>query len=427
MGFSHKITSLETISTSPKTLSREKVAISSFDFCLYDTILEVPVELWGKVVPEENVLMHREYLLSLEQSERGKLGFHYLLILQDEKPVGAVYFQSVHFGGEGLAHFIPTGGDSYGKRLFNKILALGLGPMVKLMDMKLLVSGNIFMTGENGIYFRPGLDKATCANLLRQAAEKVVKRHTDIRIILISELSLPHSEFDIDFNHCSYHEVKAEADMSMTIPKEWKSFDDYLQALSSKYRVRARKVYRTTAQEGIICREFQQEDFEKYRDRLYHLYNQVMVHSQFKLAILSKGFFSLQKDIFPTNYHLYGYFREGQLIGFISSYHFGQKMEIHYCGMEPETNRPCHLYQRMIYDMLDLGIRQGVSQLHFGRTAPEIKSTIGAVPTHNYAYVKHLSPLFNLFFTPFLARFLQPKEYVYRNPFKRLEDRDATL
>jgi hypothetical protein len=72
----------------------------------------------------------------------------------------------------------------------------------------------------------------------------------------------------------------------------------------------------------------------------------------------------------------------------------------------------------MMYDMMKLGIKKRAERLHFGRTAPEIKSTIGATPSAMYGYIKHRNPLFNFFVArPYTAN-LKPKEYVFRHPFK---------
>jgi hypothetical protein len=72
----------------------------------------------------------------------------------------------------------------------------------------------------------------------------------------------------------------------------------------------------------------------------------------------------------------------------------------------------------MLYDMIAFGIEQKVEKLHFGRTAPEIKSTVGAAPSPMYGYVKHFNPLFNYFMVRTFTARLKPKQYIIREPFK---------
>ena len=93
-------------------------------------------------------------------------------------------------------------------------------------------------------------------------------------------------------------------------------------------------------------------------------------------------------------------------------------MEVHYTGMDAEICKPLHLYQHMLYDMVNLGIGSKVGRMHFGRTAPEIKSTIGAAPSAMYGYVKHFNPLFNFALVRTFTTRLKPQDYTIRNPFK---------
>ena len=72
----------------------------------------------------------------------------------------------------------------------------------------------------------------------------------------------------------------------------------------------------------------------------------------------------------------------------------------------------------MLYNMIAHGIENGAGRLHFGRTAPEIKSTVGAAPSPMYGYVKHFNPLFNFFMVRTFTTRLKPKQYIIRDPFK---------
>ena len=86
--------------------------------------------------------------------------------------------------------------------------------------------------------------------------------------------------------------------------------------------------------------------------------------------------------------------------------------------MEKETAKQIGLYQHMLYDMVAFGILAKAERLHFGRTAPEIKSTIGATPSPMYGYVKHFNPVFNLLMVRTFTANLKPKKYIIRDPFK---------
>lgn len=357
--------------------------------------------------------MRFDYLKMIEESQRNNMGFRYVLLKKSETTIGAIYFQVIKFEGAQLINYFPEGNGT----ILNAMRSLTTS-FLNSINLKMLVSGNIFMTGENGYYFSNTIDKPTRAKLLRKAVREILQADTTIKAVLVSDLYKPYTEFDTDFKKCGYNEITVESDMSIALNPSWKSFDDYLMALSSKYRVRTKKVLALCAENNVIKKELNYAEIAESEDRLFELYQKVMANADFKLGSLTKDYFRLQKEQLPDNYKVFAYYKEDRMVGFISVFVTGKKMEVHYTGMEHEVCKPIHLYQHMMYDMIELGIALGLDKLHFGRTAPEIKSTIGAVPSPMYGYLKHRNPIFNFaVMKPYTAR-LKPKEYVFRNPFK---------
>ncbi len=389
--------------------------IQDYSITVSDTIGQVGAMQWDKHIPAANVLMQYENLQLTEAVHGSKMGFRYVFVKKDDVTVGVLYFQVVMFHANQLINYYPAFKEG------NVLMATGKKITEKLLNainLKLLVSGNVFMTGENGFYFNNEVEPATRARIVRAAIRQMVKSDSSIKAALISDSYEPKTTFDTEFEQCGYHEITVESDMSIQLKTEWKTFDDYLNALSSKYRVRAKKVFTLCNEAGVELKDLTADEIALHEKDIYRLYNKVMENADFKLAELSIDFFRKQKQQLPDNYKLYGYFKDGVLIGFISAFCFGKRMEVHYTGMDHEVCKPIHLYQRMMYDMVKLGIESHAAQLHFGRTAPEIKSTIGAVPSAMYGYVKYFNPVFNfLFVRPYTAN-LKPKEYTFRNPFK---------
>jgi hypothetical protein len=71
----------------------------------------------------------------------------------------------------------------------------------------------------------------------------------------------------------------------------------------------------------------------------------------------------------------------------------------------------------MLLDFVKFAIEKEKYSIHFGRTATEIKTTIGAEPIPLHAYLKMSNRLMNASLPYFLKR-IKPAEYVARNPFK---------
>lgn len=396
----------------------ENETIKDFSFIISDTIDSVSELQWNKHIPESNLLMQYDELKLIETTQQGKMQFRYVFVKKEDITVGIVYFQIVRFIGNDLLNYFPEEPTETFKKYAYKIGSAIAIPFVKTVDVNLLVSGNVFMTGENGFYFTQEIDLAKRAVLLRKAIKETVKTDKRIKAVLVGDLYEPKTEFDSAFKKCAYHEITVEADMSLQLKHEWKTFADYLAAMSSKYRVRAKKVFTLCREAGVVRKDLNVEEIAQHEDPLFELYNMVISRAEFKLASLTKDFFRLQKQLMGDNYRVYAYFKEDKIVGFISLFKTGKKMEVHYTGMNKDVTKSINLYQHMLYDMIEFGIENRVEKLHFGRTAPEIKSTVGAVPSPMYGYVKHFSPTFNyLMVRTFTAR-LKPKQYIIRDPFK---------
>ncbi|MBK8658950.1 MAG: GNAT family N-acetyltransferase [Bacteroidetes bacterium] len=397
--------------TCPLTVESESV--KQFSVQIHDTIAAVDAFHWNKFIPQSNLLMQADYLSMLEETQQGNMRFKYALVKRDNLSVGVIYFQIVKFEAAQLINYFPEG-NSFTLSSLRKMSS----GILSAINATLLVSGNTFMTGENGFYFKQDIDHITRGKILRKTIREICALDSTISAVLLSDLYMPKTDFDSGFLEQGFREITVESDMSIVIKPEWKSFNDYLQSLSSKYRVRAKKVYSLCNENHVRTLDMTLSDIELHQDRIFDLYGKVMKKADFKLSGLTLDYFRKQKALMPDAYKLFAYFKDDVMIGFISAFVLGKRMEVHYVGMDHDICKPIHLYQHMMYDMIALGISAGVDKLHFGRTAPEIKSTIGAVPSPMYGYLKHLNPMVNLMLVkPYTAN-LKPKQYTFRNPFK---------
>jgi hypothetical protein len=72
----------------------------------------------------------------------------------------------------------------------------------------------------------------------------------------------------------------------------------------------------------------------------------------------------------------------------------------------------------MLYDMLEFGILRNYPIINYGRTAMEIKSSIGAKPVWFDSYMMHQNTWINRFLAKFY-HLLEPKvDWKERHPFK---------
>jgi predicted N-acyltransferase len=388
--------------------------LTDIKITVYRSVAEVSEDIWRKLIAPGNLLMQPEYLSMIERLHNKQLGFYYAVCHCGNQLVGFFYFQESVFEGENLIPYFPaTESSNIFQQWFARFLAL-FKPVVRAIHMPMLNAGNIFMTGEVGCYCIDPTNKEQQYRLQMACADKILEINPSIKAILNADFYSTDAKDTQVYNERKFNTIAVEADNAMDV-SEFKSFDDYLNKLASKYRVRTKKILKLS--EPIVAHELSLEEVLHYENELVALYKRVADKVDFKLAELNDHFFIEQKRIFPNNYRISGYFLEEKLVGFVSIYLVGDKAEVHYFGINYDILKEYHLYQRMLYDVVKLCIDLGVKMIHFGRTASEVKSTIGAKQFPMFGYLKHRNRWINAIMELFTAN-LKPREYVLRSPFK---------
>ena len=203
--------------------------------------------------------------------------------------------------------------------------------------------------------------------------------------------------------------------MEFDVDRKWNSFEDYLGALSSKYRVRAKNVIKKM--EGVEIRDFSSQDFARYKDALYALYKGVQQKSPVRLLSCKIDYlFNLLKlsndrIVFRT------FWKDNVIIAFMTVVLNGKELEAHHIGFDYKLNKQSAIYQNILYHYIELAIQHKMNKISFGRTALEIKSTVGAYPVDHLAFIR----LENKIINSLLARLIPAKSddnWIQRNPFK---------
>ena len=135
------------------------------------------------------------------------------------------------------------------------------------------------------------------------------------------------------------------------------------------------------------------------------------------MASLSAPYFAEMKNTLKGRFNFIGYYHKGNLIGFKSSFILKDSVEAHFIGLNYDANKEFDTYQNILYDYVKEAIDTNSKYLFLGRTASEIKSTVGAQAHELKCYVRHRNPLSNRIIKPFID-YLKPTEWVPRSPFK---------
>ena len=277
---------------------------------------------------------------------------------------------------------------------------------------QLLTSANYSSDGLTAYVARAGADAG--GKLLSGVGEALLQQSGCSASALLLKDLLPegHPAQHSLATH-GFHPLPVEAVMELPLRPHWHTLDDYLADLTSKYRVRYRRARGKLA--GLDRRWLPAPEARQRRDELHALYAQTGASASFNAVDLSPDYFGWLAEAG----NVYGYFDgAGTLVGFTSSLPNGPVLHAHYLGFTDAARRDHHLYHNMLFDLLDEAITGGYTLLDYGRTAPEIKSSVGAEARAWGCWLRARSRVVNGLVPRFVPAVFERGEWVARGPFR---------
>ncbi|GIQ57602.1 hypothetical protein Flavo103_07380 [Flavobacterium collinsii] len=379
---------------------------TTYSFEIYNSTSLLPSE-WNSLAVD-NIFLTKEYLEVLENSCPVNMICHFIGIFNDNKLAGIVLTQFLF--AEKL--------DSFGER--DQCLKTSVRNFAfKNFASHVLFVGNNMLTGQNAFVFTSDIKLSIAFKTLHKAINQLKKNlkengkkvHiTSIKDFTATEIIPLQTEFKNNYT------FSTQPNMIFEIHKEWTSEQNYIDALSKKYRDQYKRARKKA--DGIEKRKMSLTDIQKYEDVIYDLYFHVAKNAPFNTFFLARNHFSFFKEIMKDNFLFYGYFLEEKLIGFNTLIRNGNAMDTYFLGYDETIQREKMLYLNMLYDMIAYSINHGFKTIVFARTALEIKSSVGAKPVKMYGLITHSNTLINHNIAK-LFNYLEPKtDWQERNPFK---------
>ncbi len=354
------------------------------------SVAEEQHDAWDALASEKSVFLKRSYCESVSLNNEN-LTYRYACFTRDGALVGIAAFQLIEADA-----VVTEKPNQPHDRNFMKVARKLIKSSV--IARRLLVLGNSFATGEHGFAFQQEIDPTTQIALITAASERVIQQEKaagrKISAVLIKDFfehpyHLPHL-----FKRERYAEVNQAPTMVMPILPHWNHFDDYLDALTSKYRTKARAVMNRS--EEVHIKPLSAAETQLHAGTLYQLYADVRDRAAFRIGSLSEQALPEMAKAMGADFVVLGYFFKDQLVGFQSCFKNCTCLDAHFVGFDYRLNHRLGLYQRMLYEYIKMGIEEGYQRINFGRTATEIKSTVGALPVSMHCYMKHTSKAPNL-------------------------------
>jgi Acetyltransferase (GNAT) domain len=387
--------------------SDNMLQVADFSLSFHHSILDIADVL----PPQYDTFLEVEFLSSLEQKPPLGYDFCCVLIKKQDKVIGFFPFQIKHFKASESLNFNPK----------QSAISLFLKrKLAQIVEFKTLIVGSLLLTGEHSFYFQEGILGAEKENLILKSIDFAVgnlgKKGVNIQSIFVKDFYAAQNYL----NETKYNQFQVEPHFIFTSQPNWTKFEDYLEALASKYRIRAKRAFKKLS--GLDLKEFNEERIIANQLKINELYQNIRTKSAFNLVDLNEEHFLQLKRNMGDKFHLFGYFKEEKLIGFFTLIETHTALEAHYLGYDETENAEHQLYLNMLFEMVRFGVDNQFKTINFGRTAHEIKSSIGAEAHEMYLYMKHKNYFINKSL-PYLLKFLSPREaWVARQPFKMGED-----
>jgi hypothetical protein len=371
---------------------------------VFSSVNSIPKTYWEDLNCCNNIYYSPHFLEAFEKANT-TIDFNYVFILKETKAVAFAYTQFVTIGIETITKNIKISDGFKDKinRFFNA------------NSPRILFCGNIFLSGEYGTFLKTGEDKHRLFGAIADALKVITKNTEKLSAVFIKDFKTESLDITKQLECCDYIPMVVEPNMIISLQPEWHSFSDYKNALKSKYRIKANKADSTS--EILEAKLLSSKDIELYKDQLQALYENTIANANFNAQILDLNTYIYLKSYYDKEFIVKGYFLNDTLVGFLSAMVNQEHLDAHFIGIDYSLNKQYAIYPRILNDYVRLGIEHQVSQINLGRTASEIKSTLGAQPEALTCYLKHKKIVQNQVLKPFI-RNVKIKTFKQHQPFK---------
>lgn len=382
-------------------------ALKKITLKIFDSIKDVP-ENWNAIAVA-NHFLQLPYLEVLERSAPTNMQCFYIGFYEDLELIGV-----------SLAQYLDLNKlESFGER-DNCFKTFIRNFIFRNFASHTLFIGNNMITGQNAFTFQKEISFEEVSYILKQSSKELEAyfKQKGIKIHLVSFKDF-YQNCAVEFKKYAFdkiYEFNTQPNMIFEIPSNWKSNEDYFNAFSKKYRDQYKRAHKKF--ERISVKELDVNEVVSFESRINELYHYVAKNAPFNTFFLAENHFSTFKKQCGHGFKIFGYFLNEKLVGFHSVLLNDSVLETYFLGYDDQVQKDKMLYLNMLYNMTEFGITHNFKKIIFGRTALEIKSSIGATPVLMSGFIYHSNPLVNRFLGKIFKNLEPETVWQQRHPFK---------
>lgn len=357
----------------------------------------------------DSIFLRSCFLQALVEGTPANIENYFIEYFENSEMIGIALFQHID-----LKNIKPFGiRESNLKSRFSS-------EALNVFASSILFIGNNLMSGQNAFRFSSKIESATKYKLISDSIEAVKKKLNSVQkkvhITVWKDFEdLEGSEVEKYISN-KYYKFVIQPTMIFDLPASIETEGDYITLLSKKYRDQYKRARKKASE--IQKRQLSVSEILQYQNRIAALYSTTVGNASFNTFHLPLDHFAIMKENLGADFQVYAYFLEEKLIGFNTVVKNGDILEPYFLGYDAEQQKSRLLYLNMLYDIVGYASAKKFKTIAFGRTALEIKSSVGAKPLTLFGFIKHSNPLINLFIAKIFTSIEPDIKWKMRNPFK---------
>ncbi len=384
----------------------ERHRSTGFGFALADSVDYLDTGRWDQLAANNSLFLSRRYLQVLEEVGPENLRQRYALIFRGREAVAAVAAQRITISVARLR-----------KTPKHKTVA---APLERLEE-QMLVCGNVLSWGMHGVAFAQQEDHAALWPAVAEALYRLRRADKllgNSDLIMVKDIPDAHAAGATALSRFSYRPLETEPNMVLEIAPAWRTYEDYLASLTSRYRKSAKQIDKDVVEAGCRVEEIESGEISRCGQTLHELYLQTHHNARVRLVTLPPMFIPALAERLGADMRFSVVRRDDELLGFVTTVRDGETAVGYYVGFDRKANAEAPIYFRLLQEVVDHAIKLGCRRLSLGRTALEPKARLGARPAPLRIWIRHRIPMLNVLVRALLHTISHHDEPPERNPFK---------
>lgn len=299
------------------------------------------------------------------------------------------------------------------------ILALFLN----LRRARVLIAGNALRTDSTCFcYNHAEVSSKEAWETLATIAERIAEQE-DTSAIILTGTAQVGAEARTALSAHGFIMPWEDSVMEMNIDSNWNSLDDYIAALTRKYRTRANKILATAA--GIDIVPMSNDMVKRHKADMERLFKDVIDKQEFVLTSSGAAYIGELKELYGDRFEVLGFFEGKKLVAFSSAFVGNGDYEVFYVGFDSDSNNTYQLYFNILFRCLERAIQLRKKVLNLGRTSFDAKASLGAKakPKDYLVKLHHVPDRALKWFVDYFSS-LEDSRWKLRDPLKQ---RDAKM